>query len=249
MGDVAEILGLGGNRKQDGLSVEASKILGIDKKNAVQGVSKGAKKPKGMSREVFGLLGQDGLTSSMQSQPVTQNSLQMFKSKRTTSANGKWFWSPVFISSSTPTFTPNQPMKNHPRIFHWLKSDLAYSEYPYLKFNVQLDRITFTDDEYEQLLKNNRWTRSESEYLLDLCFTYELRWPVITDRYTLLPARRTEELQDRFYFMIGKLQAHRRGASNDGDTHSSHFNIDIEKTRRIQQELMFHKYAYFNLCF
>ena len=95
MGDVAEILGLGGNRKSDSLSVEASKILGIgDKKNIL--LPKTAKKPKGMSREVFGLLGQDGLSSSMQSQPATQSS-QIFKSKRTTSTHGKWFWSPVRI--------------------------------------------------------------------------------------------------------------------------------------------------------
>jgi len=95
MGDVAEILGLGGNRKADGLSVEASKILGIgDKKNVI--LPKTARKPKGMSREVFGLLGQDGISSSMQSQPVTQSS-QIFKSKRTTSTHGKWSWSPVRI--------------------------------------------------------------------------------------------------------------------------------------------------------
>ena len=120
---------------------------------------------------------------------------------------------------------------------------MAHAEYPYLKFNVQLDRITFTDEEYDQLLKSNRWTRSESEYLVDLCFTYEMRWPVITDRYTLQPARRTEELQDRFYFILSKLQAHRRGVSGEGDTHTSHFNVDIERNRRIQQELMFHKYV------
>lgn len=243
MGDVADILGLGGSRKADGLSVEASKILGIGEKKGIL-APKSAKKPKGMSREVFGLLGQDGVSSSMQPQPIAQNT-QMFKSKRTTSAHGKWIWSPVFTTSSTPTFVPNQPIKNHPRIFHWLKSDLAHSEYPYLKFNVQLDRISFTDEEYEQLLKSNAWTRSESEYLVDLCFTYELRWPVIADRYALLPARRTEELQDRFYFILAKLQAHRRGAAGDADQiNGSHFNIEIERNRRIQQELMFHKYVF-----
>jgi DNA methyltransferase 1-associated protein 1 len=234
MGDIADILGLSSNNNhKDGLSQEASKILGTSESMKSKNSSKLVKKPKGMSREVFSLLGQDNLTSSLQPQLTIQQS-NTFKSKRSAISSGKWVWSEVFESSSNRT-------RNYPKIYHWMKSDLQNIEYPYLKFDVQLDRVTFTHEEYETLLRSEKWTESESEYLLDLCYTYELRWPVILDRYSLQPPRRTEELQHRFYSILSSLQSYRGSSSLGRGESFTHFNIEVERNRRIQQELVFYK--------
>jgi DNA methyltransferase 1-associated protein 1 len=43
----------------------------------------------------------------------------------------------------------------------------------------------YDDEEWESLIKADSagWTREETDYLLDLCELYDLRFVVITDRY------------------------------------------------------------------
>lgn len=231
MGDVADILGFE-TKESTNLTAEASKILtGVDKGKLT---GKGAKKPKGMSREVFGLLGQESITSSLQ--PAIP-AAHLFKSKR--SQRNKWIWAPVFVDNNSDSSSVLKN-RNHPKLHHWMKAELQNCEYPYLKFDRQIDRITFTDEEYEAVLRNDKWTQSESEYLLDLCYNYDLRWPVIFDRYNLQPARRPEDIQDRFYSMISLVQSHRSGGVDKVEKFPS-FNVELERNRKIQLELLFHK--------
>lgn len=245
MEDVANILGLSGSVKEN--PSEASKILGLaENKNKM--ISKGPKKPKGMSREVFGLLGQDSILSSLQPQPSNQHA-QLFKSKRTVGNQHKWVWSEVFTRDTNNNNNQSLVAKcrNRPKIYHWLKSELKNVEYPYLKFDIQLDRINYNDDEYELLLQSDSWTKSETDYLIDLCYAYDLRWPVIVDRYALFPLRRPEEIKERFYQVVTRVLAHRGGSETSlGDLNSS-YNAELERTRRIQQELLFHKYGMYFL--
>ncbi len=82
MGDVADILGL----KQSSQSNDESLKLLVDNKPKP---AQKNKKPKGMSREVFGLIGHDSLNPSIQTNKVSNN----FKTKRLSSVRRKWVWS------------------------------------------------------------------------------------------------------------------------------------------------------------
>lgn len=231
MGDVADILGFA-ESKESALTAEANKILSIGEK--CKPLTGKVKKPKGMSREVFGLIGQDTIVSSLQpAVPVAS----VFKNKR--NQRNRWAWAPLFPDTNKSAFAT----KNNPELHHWLKADLQNCEYPYFKFNIQIDRVHFTDEEYDSHLSNEKWTQSESEYLLDLCYKYDLRWPVIYDRYCLQPQRRPEEIQERFYAMVSAVQSARSAQQEIASKMDKvpFINIEIEKNRRIQQELLFHK--------
>lgn len=62
-------------------------------------------------------------------------------------------------------------------------------EFPLEKFNVRVDVPSYTDEEYDLLLKSDDWTKEETDYLMGLCKSYDLRWFVISDRYekTVIP--------------------------------------------------------------
>ena len=83
MSDAADILGI-----QRTVSDEASKFLQGENKTKLKKV---VSKPKGMSREVFSLLGKDGLAPAVQ-----PNSLgPILKTKWKNSLKGKWLWAPI----------------------------------------------------------------------------------------------------------------------------------------------------------
>ena len=228
MGDVADILGL--NERSNSSADVAAKFF-AEKPKAV---GKG-KKPKGMSREVFDLIGRDGnaLVSSIQSNVSLATGV--FKSKRASAVKGKWVWAP-FSSSARPKEEGNSAF------FHWVKADLQVSDYPYAKFNVKLDPILFSDDEYEHLLRSDKWTRAETDHLMYICYKYDLRWPVIADRYMLTPARKTEDFQERYYSIVTTIRAHRTGKA-EGIKHEpmTIFDWDAERNRRVQQDCQFRK--------
>jgi hypothetical protein len=74
-----------------------------------------------------------------------------------------------------------------------------------------------------------------------ICYEYDLRWPVIVDRYEALPRKPTEELMHRYFSIIMKLKAVRSG-NIEFSTKSypaTTFDINFERNRRQQQEFMF----------
>ena len=162
---------------------------------------------------------------------------------------------------------------------HWVPSSVEYADYPYARFDVHLDPLIYSNDEYEQYLemmdhftmeekeeeegakdgvvkkvdnggeeksrdlwmmlhnddtrpqqpkpqkqqqkhlvhsKVYPWTKSETDALLDLARAYDLRWPVIIDKWKCqfanVPScklRQIEDLQYRYY-QVGAILAARR---------------------------------------
>ena len=110
----------------------------------------------------------------------------------------KWAWAPFASSSRTDGAI----------FYHWVRANVEYTDYPYAKFDIHLDPIVYSTDEYNAYLKSDRWTKSETDNLMDLARIYELRWPVIHDRWFdfyhsqqgVNPvARSVEDLQQRYY--------------------------------------------------
>ena len=124
-----------------------------------------------------------------------------------------------------------------------MKADVEYADYPYSKFNTKIEAVTYTDEEYETLLKSSTWTRSETDHLMFLCLKYDLRWPVIVDRYSLLPPRTTEELQERYYGIVTAVKINSASASESQARNEAFTSFDVEyqKMRRCQQEYNYRK--------
>ena len=101
---------------------------------------------------------------------------------------------------------------------------------PSHKWNVKVQIPSYTDDQYENLLKAEDWTREETDYLMDLCRDFDLRWILIADRYvsdeipastppptngeatgpevvakTHYPPRTMESLKQRYYTIAAKM--------------------------------------------
>jgi hypothetical protein len=87
MGDVADILGMGKSTASSSTGEDAAKILGLTKPKQK---AKLIEKPKGMSREVFALLGKDVIAPAI---PGGQG--LVLKSKWKNSLKGKWIWAPI----------------------------------------------------------------------------------------------------------------------------------------------------------
>ncbi|KAL1840614.1 hypothetical protein VTJ49DRAFT_265 [Mycothermus thermophilus] len=97
----------------------------------------------------------------------------------------------------------------------------------FAKFNVKVSVPEYTDDQYRANLESNEWTKEETDYLMELCRDFDLRWAVIWDRYeyapkpppddagaqeftAVMPAprpRSMEDLKARYYEVAAKMMA------------------------------------------
>ncbi|KAI2470880.1 hypothetical protein F4781DRAFT_388656 [Annulohypoxylon bovei var. microspora] len=57
----------------------------------------------------------------------------------------------------------------------------------FAKYNVQVDIPQYSDDQYQTNLTSKDWTKDETDYLFNLARNYDLRWPLIWDRYEYQP--------------------------------------------------------------
>lgn len=94
MGDAADILGI--QKPKSNANDPFSIMSGLDKAAAPAKPDK-KKKPKGMSREVFNLMGKDGIAPSLQTNADPKNA--GFKNKRQSTTQGKWVWTEYHSSA------------------------------------------------------------------------------------------------------------------------------------------------------
>lgn len=98
----------------------------------------------------------------------------------------------------------------------------------FAKFNVKVDVPQYSEDQYNSTLANSDWTKDETDYLMDVVRDYDLRWPIIWDRYdyqskdgdagtdsstAVVPARKNRNLEDlkaRYYEVAAKMMAVQR---------------------------------------
>ena len=62
----------------------------------------------------------------------------------------------------------------------------------YVKYNITVDMPDFTDEEYENHLRSDDWSREETDYLFGIVKDYSYRWAVIWDRYEWQAIKRRE---------------------------------------------------------
>jgi hypothetical protein len=92
MGDAADILGVQKARpSSDPLSLlTGDKDRDKDRDKEKEKERDKKRKPKGMSREVFNLMGKDGIAPAIQTNADVKSA--GFKNKRQSSTQGKWVW-------------------------------------------------------------------------------------------------------------------------------------------------------------
>ncbi|KAI0431698.1 hypothetical protein F5Y09DRAFT_304030 [Xylaria sp. FL1042] len=68
-----------------------------------------------------------------------------------------------------------------------VKKTDALEDSGFAKFNVQVDVPQYSEDQYASNLISNDWTKDETDYLFNLARDFDLRWPLIWDRYEYTP--------------------------------------------------------------
>jgi len=67
------------------------------------------------------------------------------------------------------------------------KAESQVEDSSFAKFNVQIGVPQYDDEIYNSKLRDDDWTRDETDYLMGLAQEYDLRWPLIWDRYEYTP--------------------------------------------------------------
>jgi len=113
-----------------------------------------------------------------------------------------------------------------------------------------LDRLQYTDLEYRNYLEDPEWSQRDTNKLLQLCHKYDLRWPVIFDRFNGVDGNRpVEQLMARYYTVVKALCIDHPATERQGRAYHpfstgggpDNFNFEHEQKRRLQLELQFKK--------
>ncbi|UKZ46380.1 swr complex subunit [Trichoderma virens] len=130
----------------------------------------------------------------------------------------------------------------------------------YAKYNVQVSVPQYNDDQYHQVLENPDWTKEETDYLMELVRDFDIRWPLIWDRYewsppatngeadadgdeskAIVPATRSRSMEDlkaRYYEVASRMMAVQKPVQYmtqpEFALHElmAHFNPQQEKLRK-----------------
>lgn len=66
----------------------------------------------------------------------------------------------------------------------------------YVKYRIDVDIPTFSDEEYDAYLRSDDWSREETDYLFQVIKDYSYRWAVIWDRYDYQPSANSHLTQE-----------------------------------------------------
>ncbi|KJZ79634.1 SWR1-complex protein 4 [Hirsutella minnesotensis 3608] len=130
----------------------------------------------------------------------------------------------------------------------------------FAKFNVQVSVPQYSDEQYRQHLRSDDWSKEETDYLVDLVKTFDIRWPLVWDRYEWSPpatngeanadgdeskavvpttqSRSMEDLKARYYEVASKMMAAQKPVQFMSQAEfalhetMAHFNPQQEKARK-----------------
>lgn len=165
------------------------------------------RKPEGMHRELFALLNTSdsdtpllptdfGISSNTTCYKQIRANLSIKKPR-------KWLWTPFL----------NPARKDHLQLYHWRRvtdPNEPPKEYQFAKYNAKIDNHIpkYDDKEYGMYINCDQWTKEETDYLMEMCTRFDLRFIVIKDRWDKrrFPTDRSvEDLKERYYFVYNQL--------------------------------------------
>ncbi|KAI9227202.1 MAG: hypothetical protein DHS80DRAFT_24479 [Piptocephalis tieghemiana] len=181
-------------------------------------------KPKksGMSKELYDLVG--GIPPI----PITEEK-PVFRERLRLGPRGQKWIQQSFKASSHP---------DSPMLTRWTKegssNEPQASRPPSPKKRVEV--VEYTDVEYESLAPS--WDLPETDYLFSLCKQYDLRWPIIWDRFDWPGGvrRSIEDLKERYYYV-----ARRVLRARDQPMDGMQYDRRRDEERRQQVDRLFHQ--------
>ncbi|KAJ7284008.1 hypothetical protein C8J57DRAFT_1447932 [Mycena rebaudengoi] len=184
-----------------------------------------ARKPEGISRELFSLIGPSSTTLA------AQLAKPRFKQKPNLNAGSKvkWEWRPFKNTARTDSL----------QLHHWAKASAdPEAEYAFAKYNVQPADYTYSPDEYTRHLEDSEWTKEETDYLVDIIREYDMRWYVIQDRYDFPggPPRSMEDIKDRYCSVCRKLIRNRPWAGDESSKAVLMNTFSFDKDREVMRK-------------
>lgn len=134
----------------------------------------------------------------------------------------------------------------------------AVEDSAFVKFNVKVDVPEYNEEQYNAKLQSDDWTKDETNYLMQLVREFDLRWPIIWDRYeyspkhpedahmdgdsastAVVPApkpRATEDLKARYYEVAAKMMEVQKPrqymTQAEWDLHTMMLNFNPEQERQ-----------------
>ncbi|KAM0793439.1 hypothetical protein ACM66B_000884 [Microbotryomycetes sp. NB124-2] len=195
------------------------------------------KRPTGIARELYALIG-DNAPSLALAPP----SKPKFKDRiKRSGAQIHWrlssFTNPSRGAGEPETDDKLAEARKKLELRHWVR-DLPTNhvegaiDNKFAKFNTSSQPYSYTNDEYEQYLKDPSWTREETDHLFELAHKYDLRFIVMADRWSLPTERSVDMLKARYYSICRSLIANRPRNTE------SMTPEEKERSDRQRQELM-----------
>lgn len=232
MGDVQDILGL---ERPPTPELTKESILGssdkLKKKQMQMSTPKVSKRPEGMPREVFALLYHDNKGVPPVFPTDTGQGYKQMKAKLGMRKVRPWKWMPF-----------SNPARTDGAVFHhWRRVADEGKEYPFAKFNKQVPVPSYTDEEYNQHLHAQGWTKDETNHLIDLAKRFDLRFIVMRDRWdkSKFEERSVEDLKERYYTIqttLGKVKG-----TTPPDAKPYVFDADHERRRKGQLKRLYER--------
>ncbi|KAF5590426.1 SWR1-complex 4 [Fusarium subglutinans] len=223
---------------------------------------------KGLAREVHNLGGDNPIAIVPEvthfkkrrfasRKPAARWEMRSFKnSARTDSDFTLRHWRRKDEKEDGSDVSPEQTSQGEqPQLFRDGTEDSAFA-----KYNVQVSVPQYSEGQYQQSLQHNDWSKEETDYLLELARDFDLRWPLIWDRYewnppatngeadadgdeskAIVPATRPRSLEDlkaRYYEVASKMMAAQKPVQYMTQPEFSlhelmaHFNPQQEKLRK-----------------
>lgn len=131
----------------------------------------------------------------------------------------------------------------------------------FAKYNVRVTVPQYSDDQYTANLEHQDWTKEETDYLMEVVKEFDLRWPLIWDRYDYKPSdgsasspaadstavvpasnptdgssRTMEDLKSRYYEIAAKMMAVQKPAQymtqSEYNLHGIMANFNPDKERQ-----------------
>ncbi|KAI8073035.1 hypothetical protein BC940DRAFT_290382 [Gongronella butleri] len=176
------------------------------------------KRPEGISRELYSLIGGPPPASLLQ---------PTYKAKFSAKKKA--------VPWITSTFS-NPARSDDLQLSHWIKATEADQPgYPFCRIDTPPDMIHYTNEEYEEHLRDHSWSKQETDYLMGLCDKYDLKFQVIADRFEFdaQRPRSIEDIKERFYDVQTILHQLR------GEPFYHNFNKEHELKRKHARRMLY----------
>ncbi|KAI0329529.1 hypothetical protein GY45DRAFT_1279515 [Cubamyces sp. BRFM 1775] len=186
-----------------------------------------AKKPEGIPRELYALIGPSAPTLA------AQFAKPRLKQKPNLGGGGrvKWKWRRF----------KNSARSDGLQLSHWVKASAdPEADYPFAKYNIQPPHYVYSQDEYSRLLEDPKWTREETDYLFELVRQYDGRFYVVHDRYEYPnsdgTSRSLEDLKDRYFSVCRKLVRNRPWPGDEASKAALLSSLSFDKDREVMRK-------------